>query len=233
MRAPQAARAGPPQLKRLTPGSSACRKRTKSRDSGWFVRQPLVKAGVSCGSSCRFLGDPFRAGGVVYRSARRRLLLLAEQERVAAHGSLLEVVALRHTRRDAPDFCSACWRLLARSMSANRRARLGSARDRLRFLVSVVVPSLEVTQASSPSWVARSRRWTIPEVESVTPRNKGPNEISSRCQRRVIMPHERLGRSGCVPGLCSRLIDAGKGRASMDAVGGGSGRCPATRTSPR
>ena len=43
VRAPQAARAGPPRLKRLTPESSPCRNRTKSRDSGWFVRQDSLR----------------------------------------------------------------------------------------------------------------------------------------------------------------------------------------------
>jgi hypothetical protein len=43
LRAAQAARAGPPQRKWFTPESSPCGRRTKSRDTRWFVRQPLAK----------------------------------------------------------------------------------------------------------------------------------------------------------------------------------------------
>jgi hypothetical protein len=44
-------------------------------------------------------GESSRAGAVVHPSARWRLLLLAEQGRAAAHGSLLVVVGFRPNRR--------------------------------------------------------------------------------------------------------------------------------------
>src|ERR1035437_1519374 len=40
VRAAQAGRAGPPRRKWFTPESLPCRRRTKSRDTRWFVRQP-------------------------------------------------------------------------------------------------------------------------------------------------------------------------------------------------
>jgi hypothetical protein len=40
VRAAQAGRAGPPRRKWFTPESAPCRRRTKSRDTRWFVRQP-------------------------------------------------------------------------------------------------------------------------------------------------------------------------------------------------
>ena len=49
VRAAQAARGGPPRLKRLAPESSPCRKRTKSRDPRWFVQRPRTGAEAARG----------------------------------------------------------------------------------------------------------------------------------------------------------------------------------------
>jgi hypothetical protein len=58
VRAPQAGRAGRRRRKGLTPESSPCRKRTRSRDPRWFVRQPPERGTVRLGGCMLDFSEP-------------------------------------------------------------------------------------------------------------------------------------------------------------------------------
>ena len=113
VRAAQAARAGPPQRKWFTPESSPCGRRTKSRDTRWFVRQPPRDAGRSFNGarfvSRRETGCPHRrpgaallhppgGGGVRRRGAVARAVR-PDHQRARGPRALAESLAIRTSRR--------------------------------------------------------------------------------------------------------------------------------------
>jgi hypothetical protein len=185
----------------------------QSRKPGCYVSRgdrfdPRAASHRAIGHSRQRVAQPGRArtaepwaGRVVHRSARPRLLLLAEQERAVVRGSLLVVVPSMSGRLDRSDFCfHASARLLAVGHRANTRPPRTCARSPKRSSGS----KLSIHESARPQEARFPRKGRGRRRRGVAYPRRSQSRSWRRCRRCWFTPDAavRACRRGCCSCAC-------------------------------